>query len=92
MLLLNTDTLDDTSPIIIFLHIIALIGFYDVTQEMIEENSNILSENIVKKILLFAVLYLKTKSIFISSVCSIITVLLFHKVFFGPKTSSRKKC
>ncbi len=90
MLLLSTDKLDDTNPLVIFMYIISLIGFYDVSQEMIDDNANILSKNIIKKILLFTVLYLKTGSIFISSVCSIITSLIFYKVFYGAQTSSRK--
>ena len=90
MILLLNDKLDDTNPIVILMYIISLIGFYDVSQEMIDDNVNILSKNIIKKILLFTILYLKTGSVYISSICSIITSLVFYKVFFGPQTSSRK--
>lgn len=90
-MLINSDTLSKENPIYMLMTIISLVGIYDIIDEMIEENVDLFTENISKKILLFSVVFLRTNSIYLSSVVSIIIILLFPKVFFGCKTGKRLK-
>jgi carbon starvation protein CstA len=89
MILLTTDKLGEDSPITIIFVILSVVGIIDIVNEMIEDYRDVLSKNYMKKILLFAALYMKTRSIYISSIVSIVVVLLFNKVFFGPQTGPK---
>ena len=89
VLLVNSDTLDKDSPIVYFFFIVAMLGLYDITSEIVDANLQLFSKNSYKKICFFAAVYLKEKSIFTSSIISIIVFLLFPKVFFGPPTHPR---
>ena len=87
---ITSDKFSETSPIYIFLTIISIIGIYDIVNEITQDYDNYLSKNYVKKIMLFSVIYMKTSSIYTSSLVSIIIFLLFPKVFFGEQTKYKK--
>lgn len=88
-MLLENDTLSEDNPIFYIMAILAMIGSYDIMDEILKNSINIFSTNIVKKTTLWAVIYLKTKSIFYASFISIIIVLAFPKIFFGKISSPR---
>ena len=67
----------------------SMIGMYDIIQEIMQDHEDIFKKNIVKKALVFSGLYLKTESIFTSSIVSIILFLSFPKVFFGEPTTKK---
>jgi hypothetical protein len=89
-MLISSDKLSDDNPLIILFSILSIVGLVDISQEIIEQNASILSQNMIKKILLFSVIYMKTQSIYNTSLVCIIVFLLFPTVFFGEPTNSRK--
>lgn len=88
-MLIENDILSEDNPIFYVLAIIAMIGAYDIMDEILRQSVEIFSMNIIKKITLWSIIYLKTKSIFYSSLLSILVVLTFPKIFFGQPTSPR---
>lgn len=92
MLLTNTDKFPKESPIFVALLALSIFGLYDITKEIVEDHQDVLSKNLVKKVILFSALYLKTESIYTSSLLSIIIILLFPKVFFGPQSRAKSNC
>jgi hypothetical protein len=87
---LVTDNLGEESPLTIILIMLSLVGIFDIVNEILEDYHDIISKNYMKKILLFSALYIKTRSIYVSSVVSIIVVLLFYNVFFGKQSTNTK--
>jgi hypothetical protein len=92
MLLTHADKLPKESPVFIALLALSLFGLFDISKEIIEDHQDMMSKNFVKKVILFSALYLKTESIYTSSLLSIIIVLSFPKVFFGPQSRSKSNC
>jgi hypothetical protein len=90
MLFIAGDKLSDDNPLIILFSVLGIVGLVDISQEIIQQNSTILSSNMIKKILLFSVIYMKTQSIYNTSLVCIIVFLLFPVVFFGEPTNSKK--
>lgn len=88
---MNTDKSLQQSPVFVILIFLSIIGIYDIVNEITQDYDEVLSRNYVKKIMLFSAIYLKTSSIYISSLVSIIFFLLFPKVFFGKQTSYKNK-
>lgn len=84
------DKIPRENPLFIIIFILSLIGTYDIISEISKDYDNILSQNIVKKILTFAAIYIKTSSIYLSSLISLIMMLIFRKVYFGPQTSVKQ--
>jgi hypothetical protein len=87
MIFIKGDEFSKESPLMLLFMILSTIGIYDITREIIQDHKEIFKQNIVKKVLVFSGLYLRTNSIFNSSVISIIIFLLFPKVFFGETTT-----
>jgi hypothetical protein len=92
MLLTNADKFPKDSPVFVALLSLSIFGLYNITQEIVEDHQDLLSKNLVKKVILFSALYLKTESIYTTSLLSIIIVLLFPKVFFGPQSRPKSNC
>jgi hypothetical protein len=88
---ITEDSFQKDSAIYTIIAVISIVGIYDIIDEILEDNNTYFSHNFTKKILIFSAIYLKTKSIRIASLLSIIIILLFPKVFSGPLTSTRKK-
>lgn len=88
---MNSGKISQENPIFIVLIFLSIIGIYDIVNEITQDYDEILSRNYVKKIMLFSAIYLKTSSVYISSIVSIIFFLLFPKVFFGKQTSYKTK-
>jgi hypothetical protein len=91
MLLVKNDSFDKDSIIVHIFFILAMFGIYDITSEIVDENLQIFSKNFFKKTVLFAAIYVKLKSVYEASVISIILILMFPHVFFGPPTHPRIK-
>lgn len=88
MVFLREDAFSKESPVMIVFMILSTIGIYDITREIIQDHKEIFKQNMVKKALVFSGLYLRTNSIFNSSVIAITIFLLFPKVFFGEPTTT----
>ena len=91
MLLLENDTFGENSVILYLFMVISLAGIYDITSEIMDDHLDWFSKNSVKKLMVFSVVYLKTKSIYISSLISICLFLAFPRVFFGKPTHPKLK-
>jgi ABC-type transporter Mla maintaining outer membrane lipid asymmetry permease subunit MlaE len=87
--ILNVDKVPEqlTSVLII----VSLMGSYLVVNEILDEYPNFFCQNMTKKIILWCVVYLQTKSISTASLVCIVIVLLFPRIFFGKLTGSRVK-
>jgi hypothetical protein len=91
MVLLNDDFIQNDGWLFYIFFIISMFGVYDIISEIIDDNIDFFSKNFYKKLAVFAVVYIKAQSIYISSVISIVIFLLFPKVFFGEPTTSASK-
>ena len=85
--ILNVDKVPKELTIV--LAVVSLIGGYLVTNEILEEYPNFFCQNMTKKIILWSVLYLQTKSLYSASLVSTVIVLLFPKIFFGKLTGTK---
>ena len=92
MLLANSDKISRDNPIFILFLGLSIFGLYDITREILEENQDFLSKNFVKKTILFSALYLKSESLYTSSLLSVFVIMLFPKVFFGEQTKPKSIC
>jgi hypothetical protein len=88
---MNADKISQENPVFIVLIFLSIIGIYDIVNEITQDYDEILSRNYVKKIMLFSAIYLKSSSIYVSSIVCIIFFLLFPKVFFGKQTSYKTR-
>lgn len=92
MLLANSDKISKDNPIFILFLGLSIFGLYDITREILDDHQDFLSKNFVKKVILFSALYLKSESLYISSMLSVFIILIFPKVFFGEQTGPKSNC
>jgi len=87
--ILNVDKVpEELSSVLI---IVSLVGSYLVIGEMSDEYPDFFCQNMTKKIILWCVVYVQTKSISTASLVCIVVVLLFPRIFFGKLSGSRVK-
>jgi len=72
----------NNSPLFILFFILSVIGVQDIISEIHQDYADILSKNYIKKLFVFCVVYVKTESLEVASLVSIILFLAFPKVFF----------
>lgn len=71
------------------LSLLAFIGAFDLVSEILDSIAGVSSSNFVKKILLWAVIYSKTKSVVFTTIVAIVIIAMLPKVFFGELTGPR---
>lgn len=74
-----------------FIIFLSMVGGFDIITEILNEHKDFFSKNLIKKMILWSIIYLKTKSIYKASLISIVVVLLLPRIFFGKPTSPRIK-
>lgn len=87
--IINFDTVPESAMTLVV--IASLAGGYLVINEILDEYPMFFCQNITKKIMLWCIIYIQTKSIYNASFISIMIVLLFPRVFFGKITGPRLK-
>ena len=88
-MLIENDKINEASPLFYIMLILSMIGSFDIISEILNNNVNIFSQNLTKKVILWVAVYIQTKSIFYSSLVASCIVLSFPRVFFGELTSPR---
>lgn len=83
------DKIPDDNLLSGVLALLAFIGAFDLVSEILDNVAGITSSNFVKKILLWAVVYSKTKSAVFTTAISIVIIAMLPKVFFGELTGPR---
>lgn len=89
MLLIQNDTISVKNPLTYVLLLLSMIGTFDIMSEIADDNAETVTLNFTKKIVLWAAIYLQTKSIFYTSLISSCIVLSFPRVFFGKQSGPR---
>lgn len=84
---INDDKIPEDNLLWYLIVIASIISTVDISTEILEHSAPILAENMVKKLMLWCLVYIKTKSIYYSCLISILIIILFPKIFFGKKTS-----
>lgn len=85
------DTLPEDNIFYYIIVVASVISTVDITSEMLESGISIFARNDVKKLMLWTLIYTKTKSIIYTSAISILVFAFFPKVFFGQVTSPTLK-
>jgi hypothetical protein len=88
---MKNDTLPDNNLLYYIIIIVTLMGTFDIIREIKENSGDLFAENFMKKIILWTMIYLRTNSIFYSSIISTSIVLLLPRIFFGKKSRPGKK-
>ena len=89
MMLIENDKINEGSPLFYIMIVLSMIGSFDIISEILNDNVNVFSQNLTKKVILWVAVYIQTKSIFYSSLVASCIVLIFPSVFFGDRTSPR---
>jgi hypothetical protein len=69
--------------------LLTMVGTFDIVSEILNNSTTVFSQNYTKKIILWTIIYMQTKSIYYSSVIGICIVMLFPNIFFGKLTGPR---